>query len=236
MTSRRRFLLALTAIFLPLVPLGRGGDEHADPDVIESFNGKLHLSWKVVRPDKKRHSLTKNKGKLTITTQRGTIYAESDKTNVKAKNLFLVGNPYGRADFEVSVRVSKFEPTATYQQAGLLLYDDDDNYLKFVWEAKTDAGNHLVYIRETEAKPLHSYGATPENKGEVWLRLTRRKNKYEYAASGDGKKWTVYGEEEWKEKAPRRIGLMAKNGPTDAPETDACFDEFRVRALKPKEE
>src|SRR5262245_51239262 len=115
MTPRQRFLLALVSLVLPVLPLGRADDTHADPDLVDSFNGKLHLPWKVLRPDAKHWSLTKNKGKLTIVTQRGTIHSEADRTDVKAKNLFLLGNPYRGRDFEISVRVCDFKPNAYYQ-------------------------------------------------------------------------------------------------------------------------
>jgi hypothetical protein len=149
MASRHRFLLVFAPlVVLPAVPPGRAEDPQPEPLVVEPFHGKLRLPWKVVRPDAKRYSLTKNKGKLTITTQRGTIHKDSDRTDVKAKNLFLIPNPYGRcADFEVSVCVCDFKPSAFYQQAGLLLYDDDDNYVKFVWESNGEKGaTHLVMI------------------------------------------------------------------------------------------
>src|SRR5262245_27702114 len=95
-----------------------------EPTVHEPYDGKLRLAWKVVRPDKKHWSLTKHKGKLTITTQKGSIHGEDKPTVGKARNLFLIGNPYGRGtDFEASVCVSDFEPAAFYHQAGLLLYD-----------------------------------------------------------------------------------------------------------------
>jgi regulation of enolase protein 1 (concanavalin A-like superfamily) len=237
MTPRQRFLLAVAALLvLPALPRCRAGDDHVDPDLIESFNGKFRLSWKVERPDKDRWSLTKNKGKLTITTQRGTIHRAAQRKDELAKNLFLVGNPYRGGDFEVSVCVCDFEPTALYQQAGLLLYADDNTHVKFVWESKGDGSTHLVYIRETEDRSDLLRAATPENKGKVWLRLTRRKSKYEYASSGDGKKWTIHGEEEWLDKAPAKLGVLAMNGPSDAPEIDTCFTDFRARVLKPKEE
>ena len=237
MTPRQRSLLAFASlVVLPALPVVRaGGDEHADPYLIESFNGKLRLSWKVVRPDKDRWSLTKNKGKLTLTTQRGTLHSAAQRNEPLAKNLFLLGNPYGRnADLEVTVRVSDFEPTALVQQGGLLLYDDDDNHVKFVWEGRGN-GSHLVFLRATQGKAVILRSELPENKGKVWLRLTRRKNKYEYASSADGKKWTVNGEEEWGEKAPAKLGLVAINGPNNAPEIDVCFTDFRARYLKPKE-
>src|SRR5262245_9036508 len=234
MSGQRSLLVVVSLIVLPVLPLARADDAQPEPGVDESFNGKLRLPWKVVRPDAKRYSLTKNKGKLTITTQRGTIHRGAERKEVKAKNLFLIGNPYGRSgDFEVSVRISDFRPNAYYQQGGLLLYDDDDNYLKLVCESdgRQEGSAMLVLLRETDGKSDIVRAPAPQDRSKVWLRLTRRKGKYEYASSPDGKKWRLHGETEWGQKGPARIGLLAKNGGTDAPEIDVCFDEFRVRPL-----
>src|SRR6478609_2674561 len=102
---------------VPVLPLGRADEAQPEPPLIEPFNGKFRLPWKVVRPDEKHWSLTKNKGKLTITTQKGTLYRDQDKEAGKAKNLFLLPNPYRSRDFELSVCVSDFKPTAKWHQA-----------------------------------------------------------------------------------------------------------------------
>src|SRR5262249_37252869 len=103
---------------------------------VEPFNGQLRLNWKPVRPDAKYVSLTKNKGKLTITTQQGTIHAdEAKRKEPKAKNLYLIDNPLADdQDFEVTVCISGFTPKQSYQQAALICYDDDDNYIKWCYE------------------------------------------------------------------------------------------------------
>jgi RNA polymerase sigma factor (sigma-70 family) len=201
-----------------------------DPTLVEPFDGKLRLKWKVLRPDEKRYSLTKNKGKLTITTQRGTIHAEADRTEIKAKNLFLLNNPSPKKDFEVTVCISGFTPKEIYQQGGLICYDDDDNYVKFVYEFSsfTNAAC-LGVVSETAAKSNIEHFDAPKDSKKVWLRLTRRGEKYECASSGDGKKWTVHVQRAWGEKGPAKIGLIAKNGGTNAPEVDVCFEDFRLR-------
>ncbi len=63
----------------------------------DGFDGKLGLNWKPVRPDPSHVSLTKTKGALTITTQRGSIHGEETKDafgeGIKAKNLYVIDNP-----------------------------------------------------------------------------------------------------------------------------------------------
>jgi regulation of enolase protein 1 (concanavalin A-like superfamily) len=231
--SRQITLTAWAALLLLPYGSARPADDGPEPDVnlVEKFDGKMSLKWQVLREDVKRHSLKTNKGKLTITTQKGTIHAEADRTAPKAKNLFLLKNPVEKGDFEVSVCVSGFTPAQYYQQGGLICYDDDDNYVKFTYEYNGGMGKpDLVLVREVGAKSQHDRAEAPDGK-TVWLRLTRRGEKYEFASSGDGKKWVVHGERVWREKGPPKVGLIAKNGGVDAPEVDVCFESFRLRGL-----
>ena len=83
-------------------PSGHAGDGKGEPDGIrflafDDFDGRLGLNWKPVRPDPSHVSLTKEPGKLTITTQRGSIHGEELKDpfgeGIQAKNLYLIDNP-----------------------------------------------------------------------------------------------------------------------------------------------
>ena len=92
-----------------------------------------------MRPDPSHISLTKTPGALTITTQRGSIHGEETKDEfgggVQAKNLYVIDNPLAPGgDFVATTCVSGFTPETTFQQAGLIIYNDDDNYLKFGYE------------------------------------------------------------------------------------------------------
>jgi len=233
----------------PLLMSGTGSDRRAgaadaDPQpptlvAVETFDRSFRLRWKPVRPDPDHVSLTKNKGKLTITTQRGTIHAdETARKDPQAKNIYLIDNPLSDyADFEVTTCISGFAPKQKYQQAALILYNDDDNYLKWSYEFSyvNDGSVALGLIRETNAKVEHDHVAPPEKAEEkLWLRLTKRKNSYEYSSSTDGQKFEVHGEKEWGEKAPSRMGILAKNGGIEGvPEVDVCFERFELRSPPP---
>jgi regulation of enolase protein 1 (concanavalin A-like superfamily) len=246
--SRRNIFSTMTllAVFLAAATLADAAKDNADPEppanfsfhAVESFAGKLHLNWKPVRHDPKYVSLTKNKGKLTITTQRGTIHAdETARKEPKAKNLFLIDNPLvADVDFVLTTCISGFKPTQSYQQAGLICYDDDDNYVKFGYEFNwpKGAGQSFCLVRETKAVSQQDRVDAPADIKKVWLRLTRRKDRYEYATSTDGRRFTIHGEKVWVEKAPARFGILAKNGgPAGVPEVDACFELFEVVSPAP---
>ncbi|MBI1900868.1 MAG: DUF1349 domain-containing protein [Planctomycetia bacterium] len=208
----------------------------------EAFDGKLSLNWKPVRPDPSHVSLTKVKGALTITTQRGSIHRDEKNDafggGVQAKNIYVIDNPLSNtADFVVTTCVSEFLPNTVYQQAGLICYDDDDNYLKFGYEFDWQRGGQAFCIlTETAAQSEFKYVDPAPGLNRFWVRLTKRGAKYEYAFSKDGKEFKVCGEKEWG-GAPKMIGLLAKNGGNKAaPEIDATFEFFELRSPPPAED
>jgi regulation of enolase protein 1 (concanavalin A-like superfamily) len=203
----------------------------------ESFDDKLHLDWQPVRHDPDHVSLTKHPGKLTITTQRGTIHGnEKAAGEPSAKNLFVLPNPLAKdTDFVLTTCISEFTPTERYQQAGLICYEDDDNYVKWDYEFSyvKDGSRAFALVRETNAKPEHDHVEAEDGLKRIWLRLTRRGKNYEYATSTDGKKFVVHGQKEWG-GAPRMLGILAKNGGLEGvKEIDACFDFFELSAPPP---
>src|SRR3954465_6836366 len=103
------FAIATSCLLLPL----RAAEPAKDPSdrfqvlLSDDFNGKTHLNWKPVRLDESHVSLTKNPGKLTITTQRGTIHGfelqDQFAEGIQAKNIYVLDNPVGPdADFVVT--------------------------------------------------------------------------------------------------------------------------------------
>ena len=205
----------------------------------DPFDGKLALNWQPIRFDPSHVSLKKFPHQLTITTQQGTIYADGKaKGGPRAKNIFVIPNPLrADADFVMTTSISRFAPNTVYQQAGLICYDDDDNYIKWSYEHdKENGGQQLILVRETDASPLQDPAKyAMSGLKRVWLRLTKRGDQYEYAASFDGKRFAAYGERPWgKNASPKKIGIFAKNGgEAGVPEIDARFDFFELRSPAP---
>lgn len=224
--------LALAALG-PAAPLPK-----ANPGVLyDTFDGKFALDWKVVRPDADHVSFKKVPGALVITTQRGSIHGKSQDDKLSegtlAKNIHLIDIPVG-TDWSATTCVSGLVPTTAYQQAGLIVYDDDDNYLKWGYEYDWQAGRgqRFLLVAEKDGVPAHDQPEANESGlKKFWLRMTRRGDKYAYAWSGDGEKWTAGGERTWEGKG-KRVGLIAKNGGNkDAAEIDAAFEFFELRTL-----
>ena len=212
--------------------------------VYDGFDGKLGLKWNPVRPDPTHVSLTKNPGKLTITTQRGSIHGDEKNDalgeGIQAKNLYLIDNPLAAdTDFVVTTCVSGFTPETSYQQAGLIVYNDDDNYLKFGYEYNwpKEGGQAFCILTETDAKSDFKYIESSEaGLKRYWVRLTKRGDHYEYATSTDGKEFRTHGEVTWGDGSPKRIGILAKNGGNkEAGELDAAFEFFELATARPAE-
>jgi regulation of enolase protein 1 (concanavalin A-like superfamily) len=222
---------------------GKGQSAKAGFDFLahEGFDGKLGLNWQPVRPDPTHVSLTKHPGFLTITTQRGTIHGDANLHGEPlAKNIFTIVNPLGKdADFVMTTCVNDFTPAQAYQQAALICYDDDDNYLKWSYEFNWGTGSdqYFCLVREIGAKPEHFPTDGVSGLKHVWLRLTKRGKSYEYATSTDGKTYVMRGEQEWGDGAPKLLGILAKNGgPEGVPEIDAPFSFFELRSPAPPRE
>jgi hypothetical protein len=206
--------------------------------LLDSFDGKFALPWKQIRPDPTHFSLEKNPGSLTITTQPGTIYGDEMTAGpeVRPRNIFLVPNPAEEGeDFVVTVCVVNFRPEIPYQQAGILVYDDDDNYLKWVME-RARYGPSFTFMRETARENLGDWNSIGNAAGSerVWLRITKFGKLYRYAASTDGDEFRLIGQKEWGDGSPKFVGIIAKNSQA-IEEIDAVFESFEVRSTLPGE-
>ena len=209
--------------------------EQAEADrLFDDFDGKLALDWKQIRPDPTHQSLTKSPGKLTITTQNGAIHRTGRP--VLTKNLFFIDIPQPDQEaFVVTTILDAFRPRMPYNQAGLLIYKDDDNYLKFVCEFSRAGVPILNALLEQDGQSVITPISVPFELERLWLRLTRRGSLYECSSSNDGEHFTAYADITW-DDSPRQIGLDATNGSVpQAVEVDAHFDSFEFRALTAEE-
>jgi arabinan endo-1,5-alpha-L-arabinosidase len=126
-------------------------------------------------------------------------------------------------DFLVQTRVSVNWPAEgcchNYVQAGLVLYGDDDNYLKLVavsiWETRqTEFAREMGPVDEGP-----SYGSSvagPPGEEWTWLRLTVRRSAAGETVtaytSADGEAWTQ-GATWTHDLGEFRLGLLAMGGP-----------------------
>lgn len=136
-TSKVRLLVRSTVSGVPAIKeFGAYKVNYAQPAQssghLDDFNrSTLDSGWSWVREDNTNWNLTEKSGKLRINCQEGDLQG----TTNNAKNI-LVRSP-GSTNFAVTTRV-EFRANVDNQQAGIIIYDNDDNYIKLVKTYKTD--------------------------------------------------------------------------------------------------
>ncbi len=221
--------LALGAVGLLFATLSAHAASSAASSVTwtDNFSStSLDSRWSWVRLDSTRWSLTVRPGFLRLTTQQG---------EPGPGNNFLVQNAPG-GDYEIWSRVI-FTPTANFQIAGLLVYQDDTNFLA-LGRAFCDAPppgspptcvNNGIYFDHIEGGSFvgSNYAMTTAVLGDAYLRLMRQGTVYTGYVSTDGANWTLVGVHTVTIK-PTKIGLRASNQSQGAPEISADFDFFTL--------
>jgi len=205
------------------------GPKKAEVFAFDDFDGRLGLNWDILHIDQSHYSLTSKPGTLTITTQNGHF----KEGNTNYKNVFLIDTPLQEAwDFQVTTCLSDFKPLEAYNQAGLICWDDEDNYLEWVYQQMKTKG--LTFNAGVEANGPTQYTYIPAGGPfeKLWLRLTKRGNNYECSSSTDGESFTVHTVLHWGDGLPEKIGLFAIKGSLTRPsDVDASFEFFEVAAV-----
>jgi len=223
------------------------GSQEGKVLAFDDFDGELKLDWEILHADLSHCSLSKKPGTLTITTQRGAF--QRDQTDYR--NLFLTACPCAPGqDFQLTTCISSFKPVAKFNQAGLICWNDEDNFLNLVYAWTLGPG----VVPEIEAQRVFTVWAeeqmfmwacfpADQQLQKIWLRMTKRGNQYTFSASVDGKSFVplesplvdrlgvLDGGVQWGDGTVKRVGLYANNASRGAPEIDASFDFFEVKAL-----
>jgi beta-xylosidase len=190
----------------------------------DDFNGTLDAGWSWVREDPQNWSLTTLPGSLQINVAGGYVTAGTNP------NLLLRPTPEG--NFQIQTQIT-FRPTRNYQFAGLIMYENDSNFIQ-AGRAYCNsigcagAGLYMNYYKDGRVvKP--DFGQPFGDIDPLLLRLTRSENTYTFEASTDGKVWFIIGSHT-SNMNPQQIGLVTgqrmrgENPP-------ALFEYFEIRSL-----
>jgi beta-glucosidase len=195
----------------------------------DEFDGSsLDPKWMVVRPNPA--NLTVDGGSLTIRPETGDLQT----TTNTAKNLVL------QPAFGDWTRTTKVvfnqKPDAATQQAGLIAYQDDDNYLKFDLEATSSTNVQFNTTLEDSLRDglqtAQTLNTTPANDlypadNTIWLRMTKTGYTYSTFYSLDGDTWVPV----WTTGATLQdvdVGLLSINRASSDTTLTASFDFFHL--------
>ena len=204
-------------------------DSVGDPDPDDEFDGPdLDLCrWaRSIRLDPSAYEFA-DEG-IVIETGQGDIYqtGNSDPTN------FLLQEQPGE-EWTVEAKLDTSALAEQYQQAGLIAYADDDNYVKFDMVATNSAGNevstNLEMLNEIDAAIADAINQNGVARGDLWLRMSRAGDVFSGAFSLDGATWTDMPDVATNAlvAAEGAIGVFTI-GTNQAAPVPITFDYFRV--------
>lgn len=163
----------------------------------------LKESWGILRENEANWELVPGEG-LTITTETGDLYTGSND----AKNMFWQ-NAEGNWMVETEISFEK-EPTESWQQAGLAVYQDDDNYFKICYQG--NGGKSQISTSYEVGGKDQSGGYTKDlSATNIWLRMSKQGNTYTVSFSQDGQTFTQAKTVDASFENPKLI-LLANNG------------------------
>ncbi len=211
----------------------------------------LGSQWSWVREDPALWSLSERPGSIVLTSAKGDIAGAGND----AQNILL---QEANADWTVDTKLTCLSaPAAPAQNAGLVAYQDDDNFVKFAYgaamamrrnadaPAAPAAGQLQLVVEENGAQKaavrVPMEGIIGAN-NVIWLRLVKKGDNYTAFYSVDGKKFTEAGSAQIVLKdvqagliccdgvmmqMGRGFGGAAMQMPTAAP-LKAAFDDFKI--------
>jgi regulation of enolase protein 1 (concanavalin A-like superfamily) len=187
-------------------------------EYVADFAKPLDDGWSFVREDKTEWRL--KDGNLELLAQPTNIWAQQ---NDGTENFLLRALPAGPSTVEVTL---DFDPRKEYEQAGLMIYLDDDNYIKF--DRELYDGPSCTLVLESDAKP-DVVKKIPFREGPLRLRLEIADGTVKGMVKAPGDKdWTPHGETTLPGSAnPLRVGLFALLGDATAPRW-ARFKDFAI--------
>lgn len=141
-----------------------------------------------------------------------------------------------KGDFHVQVKVRTFPlPQAntsssgkhSFVSSGLLIWIDDQNFLRFDRAAEGSSPSPFVWTERFEGgKPVTQKLSRLSANSETWLRIARKGDKLMVSFSGDGDQWIEVLAEEVKLPEKIKVGVQAIN--TTNTEFAPILEEFKV--------
>jgi regulation of enolase protein 1 (concanavalin A-like superfamily) len=184
----------------------------------------LSSAWSWVREDPTHWgwdgpAYTGYQGELKISLQPGSL----DGPTNDAKNVLLRQNPGNHVAFSTRLRFAWGTPQSNTEQAGLIVYQDDDNFIKLV---RGYQDGYVVGLG-LERNGQTTWYATTVRETTVYLRIERNGTIYQGYFSVDGFIWYPVGPGISVSWSSPQVGLIAYAGQSTS-QYDALFDWWRL--------
>lgn len=197
-----------------------------DPLIFQDdFEDSIDTEWQWIRENDKKWSLTNNPGWLEIHAGSGHV-SKSETENILVRQI-----PEG--NFELETKLI-FEPVTNYQFAGLLIYENDANFIQYGRAYCVDDprcvgdGLYLDNTMRGEFIIGDNYATSAPDTDTLYLRFRREGNTFTSYLSEDGIEWQMLGSHA-NNMDPIYVGLVA--GQSIYSFQPAQFDYFIINAL-----
>ena len=196
----------------------------------DDFDGALKSDWEWVREVSWNWTVSERVGYLRIFTERGGLLLDTNN----ARNLLLREAPSG--DYTIQTYV-EFEPTADFQMAGLLIYDDDDNFLMLgrAYCARC-GGNKIYFDYEEDGESLGGEWLTTPTLDCAYLKIVKQGSTYSGYYKEEDSDWTLVGQYHDVGVRAEGVGLAAFEGSDTDNWLDADFAYFLLKEEEEEEE
>ena len=193
----------------------------------DDFNTSvLDSKWQWIREDPTHWYFSDPLGYLIMLTQHKDIW----RYNTSAPILIQELGVYSSENFEITTRVI-MTPTENFHQGGLIIYEDDDNHIRFTFGYRDQVNVELA----KEVNGVYEDILIPTEKDiyDFHLKIRKINTTYYGFYSADGKKWIDAGILGEVPINPYAIGITAFNGAEISTEVEipAKFDYFKVNLL-----
>ncbi|MDH6181903.1 cytochrome c [Microbacteriaceae bacterium SG_E_30_P1] len=208
-------------------------DDTATTGPDDEFDGTAldACRWDVVNENTELYEVAN--GSLRIQTTATDFYQGN---NTPVPNLILQPQPGENWVVETKVDGTAFD--RQYQQGGIILYGDEDNYAKVDYMTTNAAGATVNPVVEMRSE-VNASIQNPQPQDDVtrvphYLRLERAGTTFTGSYSTDGVNWTVFESVQNPNLANARLGVYAL-GASQTASAPAYFDYFRVVPAEPED-
>lgn len=203
----------------------------------DDFDGtELQSLWTINRPNP--DNLKVEDGALCITTEVGDLY----QTNNNLRN-YVTQSAAGDWDAYTKVTFDQ-KPHRTYQEVGMIVMQDEDNYFTFRMEFNNSTesiiprpGANIFLSQETSG--THKHVAASSDLADMvtdtmYLKLTKRGSTYTGSMSVDGETYHELGTAVSASYTDPKLGLLASDGSVSGDNLTAKFDYIHFETVEPK--
>ena len=130
-----------------------------------------------------------NEDKVSITTDPHTDLWQRTYYHFRNDNAPLLQMETDEQFFSFVVKTDFSESSCRFDQCGIVMYLDSDNWLKASVEYENDSFQHLGSVVTNHGYSDWATTEIPANIKVMWYRLSRREDDYCIECSDDGNKW-----------------------------------------------